>query len=157
MANGFRCVVGATFGFRTTGDAFDQQIGIHVELHGDIDRLPDFFQQLFERIGLYQITRITIENKTSIFRTNDEKILALDLSVLYIGVDNFITVASSEINKDDLVVTVSQGSITGDNGKYYIRVHAISDAVILKVSSKNGKELGKQVFKVRTIPDYPAG
>ncbi len=99
---------------------------------------------------------ITVENKTSIFSTNDKKVLALDLSVLYIGVDNFITVAASEISKEDLVVTVSQGSITGGNGKYYIRVNAVSDAVILKVSSKDGKELGKQVFKVRTIPAYPA-
>lgn len=96
---------------------------------------------------------ITIENKTSIFRTKDKKYLTLDPSVLYIGVQNSITIASSEINKEDLTVCVSKGSITGSNGKYIINVHGVRDDVTLTVSTKDGKELGKQVFKVRTIPD----
>ncbi len=100
---------------------------------------------------------ITIENKTSIFSTNDKKILAPYLSVLYIGVQNSITVTSSEIKKEDLVVTISEGSITEYDGKYYVQVHALSDAVILKVSSRDGKELGRKIFKVRTLPPYAAG
>ena len=94
-----------------------------------------------------------IENKTSVFWENGKKFLTLDPSVLYIGVDNTITVACSGIDGKDIIVSVSQGEITGENGKYRIRVVAVSDAIVLQVSSKDGKELGKQVFKSKTIPN----
>jgi gliding motility-associated protein GldM len=80
------------------------------------------------------------------------------MNVLYIGVDNPVTIAASG-GGDDKV----QASITGGggslsrvgNGKYIARVSTVADNCTITVNVE-GKVAGQQVFRVRTVPQAQA-
>ena len=85
--------------------------------------------------------------------------IALDkMNVLYIGVDNPVTIAASG-GGDDKV----QASITGGGGsltrigpgRYVARVNSITDDARITVSVE-GKVAGASQFRVRTIPEAQA-
>ncbi len=82
--------------------------------------------------------------------------IALDkMNVLYIGVDNPVTVAASGAGDDKIhpVIEGGGGSLTkSGTGKYMARVTTVTDdcKIIVMV---DGKPAGSSTFRVRTIPD----
>ena len=79
--------------------------------------------------------------------------IALDkMNVLYIGVDNPVSVAASGGGDDKVSVSISNGSInrTG-NGKWVARVNTVSDNTVITVTV-DGKVAGSSQFRVRSIP-----
>ncbi len=83
--------------------------------------------------------------------------IALDkMNVLYIGVDNPVTIAASGGGDDKVNATISSGSLTRVGpGKYIARVNAVNDNTIITVSV-DGKVAGASQFRVRTIPEAQA-
>ena len=82
--------------------------------------------------------------------------IALDkMNVLYIGVDNPVTIAASGGGDDKVQATITGGggSLTKVGpGKYVARVNAVTDDCRISVSV-DGKLAGASDFRVRTIPD----
>ena len=83
--------------------------------------------------------------------------IALDkMNVLYIGVDNPVTIAASGGGADKVNATISNGSLSSiGGGKYIARVNTVTDNCIITVSM-DGKVAGSQQFRVRTIPQAQA-
>lgn len=81
--------------------------------------------------------------------------VALDkMNVLYIGVDNPITVATSAGEDDKINVSISGagGFISKVGvGKYVVRVATLSDECVISVSA-SGKQVGLYQFRTRRIP-----
>ncbi|GAC1423252.1 MAG: gliding motility protein GldM [Flavisolibacter sp.] len=80
--------------------------------------------------------------------------IALDkMNVLYIGVDNPVTVAASGGGDDKIKASISSGSLSkaGGTGKWIARVNNITDDCKITVSV-DGKVAGISQFRVRTIP-----
>jgi len=74
------------------------------------------------------------------------------MNVLYIGVDNPVSIAASG-GAEQLEPTISQGSLTKTGpGQYIAKVNSITDNCTISVNVA-GKLAGQQVFRVRTIPD----
>jgi hypothetical protein len=71
-------------------------------------------------------------------------------SVLYIGIDNPITVNCPKAKDKNLHVTISQGSIKGENGNYIVQVTGVGRATI-HVYNKN-KEVGSYSLEVANLP-----
>jgi gliding motility-associated protein GldM len=83
--------------------------------------------------------------------------IALDkMNVLYIGVDNPVSIAASGGGNDRVKATISNGSLTPvGNGKYIARVNSVNDNTVITVSV-DGKTAGASQFRVRTIPQAQA-
>ncbi|RYY90596.1 MAG: gliding motility protein GldM [Chitinophagaceae bacterium] len=81
--------------------------------------------------------------------------IALDkMNVLYIGVDNPVTIAASGGGDDRIAATIigGGGSISKVSaGKYIVRVNSVTDDAKIQVSV-DGKMAGISQFRVRTIP-----
>jgi gliding motility-associated protein GldM len=81
--------------------------------------------------------------------------IALDkMNVLYIGVDNPISVAASGGGDDKIAVSISGGGGSVQKlgaGKYNVRVSSPTEECIITVSV-DGKVAGSSRFRVRTIP-----
>jgi gliding motility-associated protein GldM len=74
------------------------------------------------------------------------------MNVLYIGVDNPVTISSTAGGSEKLQVSINNGTITSTGGGHYIaKVNTVSDDCKINVSV-DGKPAGAQVFRVRTIP-----
>lgn len=82
--------------------------------------------------------------------------IALDkMNVLYIGVDNPVSIAASGGGDDKVQATITGGggSLTRvGNGKYIARVNSVDDNCRITVSV-DGKVVGASNFRTRTIPD----
>jgi gliding motility-associated protein GldM len=79
--------------------------------------------------------------------------IALDkMNVLYIGVDNPVTIAASGGGADKVNATINNGSISrAGNGKWIARVNSVDDNTIITVTV-DGKVAGSSQFRVRNIP-----
>jgi gliding motility-associated protein GldM len=75
------------------------------------------------------------------------------MNVLFIGVDNPVTVSGSG-SVDQLKVGISGGggSLSGGNGHYIARVNNETDECIISVTTSDGKTTPMK-FRVRSIPD----
>lgn len=77
------------------------------------------------------------------------------MNVLYVGVDNPIAISAAGLPPDKIFASISQGSITGQKGKYTARVSRQGDAVI-KVSTRNDsgvlQTVGSMKFRVKLVP-----
>jgi gliding motility-associated protein GldM len=108
-----------------------------------------YFNQISgkEEVLNYDVKYIVGSSNTSI---------ALDeMNVLYIGYDNKVTVAASGAGDDRVSVSINGGggSIIKQGGGHYIaKVNTVDDNTIITVSV-DGRVLGQQAFRVRTIPD----
>lgn len=71
--------------------------------------------------------------------------------LLYVGIENPVTITTQGITEDKITVSISEGTITGGNGKY-IAVVSQNSTVTIDVSSE-GKKIGFKEFTVKTIPD----
>ncbi|MEO7924028.1 MAG: gliding motility protein GldM [Chitinophagaceae bacterium] len=85
--------------------------------------------------------------------------IALDkMNVLYIGVDNPVTIAASGGGDDKVQATLSGGGGSLSRigpGKYIARVNSITDDARITVNVE-GKVAGAAQFRVRTIPEAQA-
>jgi gliding motility-associated protein GldM len=83
--------------------------------------------------------------------------IALDkMNVLYIGVDNPVSIAASGGGDDKVQATINNGTLTrAGNGKWIARVSKIDDNTTISVSVE-GKVAGVSQFRVRTIPEAQA-
>lgn len=90
-------------------------------------------------------------------QTENSVVVSADkMNILYIGIDNPVSVAASGISSDKLKVTISNGNISGSNGKYIVQPVDGSESIIdVSAEVKPGelKKVGTVVFKVKRIPD----
>lgn len=78
------------------------------------------------------------------------------MNVLYTGVENPISVSVPGVPAENLVVTITQGSIPGSKGKYKAKVSIPGTKVKVNVSAKFGtetKQMGFFEFRVKKVPD----
>lgn len=83
--------------------------------------------------------------------------IALDkMNVLYIGVDNPVSIAASGGGDDKVNASINNGTLTRVSpGKYVARVSKIDDNTLITVSV-DGKTAGASQFRVRTVPEAQA-
>ncbi len=98
-----------------------------------------------------------IETKVAYTVGQSNASIALDkMNVLYIGVDNPITVAASGGGAERVSATINNGTITNKGGgKWVARVNQVNDNTIITVTV-DGKVAGSSQFRVRTIPEAQA-
>ncbi|MGB3007864.1 MAG: GldM family protein, partial [Chitinophagaceae bacterium] len=109
-----------------------------------------FFNQT---TGKNEVQEVTVEYTVGSANAS----IALDkMNVLYIGVDNPVTIAASGGGDDKVNAVISSGSLTRvGNGKYIARVNQVNDNTTITVSV-DGKVAGAGQFRVRTIPEAQA-
>ncbi len=81
------------------------------------------------------------------------------MNVLYIGVQNPLSVSAPGIAKEKLKVSISSGSLSGTAGHYEARVSSIGKAVVsisAEVAPGRNQVLGSTEFRVKRIPDPKA-
>jgi hypothetical protein len=73
----------------------------------------------------------------------------------YIGIDNPITVAAAGYRSSDISVTITDGTITGDHGRYVIRAEHPGNVTIevRRKTTKGFKIITEMLFRVQRIPD----
>jgi antitoxin component YwqK of YwqJK toxin-antitoxin module len=77
------------------------------------------------------------------------------MNVLYIGIENPMSIAAENYSCKDLVVEISQGTITKDEDyscRHIAKVTTPGKATII-IKNKNGKLLGEVEFRVKRVPD----
>jgi gliding motility-associated protein GldM len=87
---------------------------------------------------------------------NSVVVSADKMNILYIGIDNPVSVAALGIASDKLKVSISNGNITGSNGKYIVQPLGGSESIIdvsAEVKPGDIKKVGSVVFKNKRIPD----
>lgn len=94
--------------------------------------------------------------------SSDEKvpdsfvISTLKMNVLYIGVENPIAVSVPGFMQDQINVKMENGTVTGQNGNYNIKVSTFGTVPLqIFVKLKNGKELkvGEANFRCKGVPN----
>ncbi len=81
------------------------------------------------------------------------------MNVFYVGVPNPVSVSAPGIPKENLVVTMSGGTISGSNGKYTVTVNTPGTTAKVNVAANvSGKvqNIGSSDFRVKRIPDPKA-
>ncbi len=76
----------------------------------------------------------------------------IKMEELYIGILNPVTVQSN-VDVQDLVVSVSNGSVSGNNGRYMVSVVKTGLVTIIVSKSGNGEILGSFKFNAVRVPD----
>lgn len=93
------------------------------------------------------ISAVNAQNKNN-------KVVAVEpvkMNVMYIGVDNPIKIAASGYDSKDLTVSVDNGSVTGADGEYKVRVKRPGTTVV-SVSHK-GEIIQRTEFRIKRVPD----
>lgn len=76
------------------------------------------------------------------------------MNVLYIGVDNPVSISAPGVPKESLKVSFTAGSITGSNGHYIVRPNnAPGTTGKFTVTGEKGMVLGASEFRIKRIPD----
>jgi gliding motility-associated protein GldM len=81
------------------------------------------------------------------------------MNVFYVGVPNPVSVSAPGIPKENLVVTMTGGTISGSNGQYTVTVNTPGTTAKVNVSANvSGKvqNIGSSDFRVKRIPDPKA-
>lgn len=82
---------------------------------------------------------------------------ATNMNVLYAGVSNPISLAAAGVSNNELIAEISAGSLKKDkNGNWVARVPSGMNRVSISISIKSEgktKNLGKQLFRVKEVPD----
>ncbi len=91
-------------------------------------------------------------------KQNSEKPLAVvaptKMNVLYLGVDNPVSIAVSEYKTDEIKVSVTNGKIRGENGNYIVNPIRPGNCYI-SVYAKD-ETVGGYEFRVKRVPDPQA-
>lgn len=129
-----------------------------------------YFDFISEKTGSYQILMTFFEGKsgcavgvmsmvlsdTTIYKTGN--ITANDdngLETLYIGIDNEINIAATDIPGGSLDVSMTGGSIEGSNGRYIARVNKEGIATVRVIArDKNDRisEIDSIQFRIIPVP-----
>lgn len=79
------------------------------------------------------------------------------MNIVYKGVKNPVSVSVGGYASKDLIVGITGGSSTGSNGEYMVTPSSRSKECVVTVSVKTTdggtKTIGKQVFRVKRLPD----
>jgi hypothetical protein len=90
-------------------------------------------------------------------QTEDQAVVSADqLNVLYAGIDNPVSIAVPGITNDKIRVSISNGTITGSNGKYVVNVKTGEETIIVVSAELKPGELsraGSFIFRIAPIPD----
>lgn len=84
------------------------------------------------------------------------------MNVFYIGVPNPVSISVPGVPNDQVRAGISNGSLSGGNGKYVVNVTTVGECVISVSAEVNGatKPMGSTKFRVKKVPDpvpYIAG
>ena len=74
-------------------------------------------------------------------------------NVLYIGVDNPITVAAANLSSDQIIVKAENGNIEGSDGRYFFRGTEPGSTYIIVYKKSTLEKIGSWSFRLRYIPD----
>lgn len=87
---------------------------------------------------------------TFVVEDEEVEIIMDDKYNLYTGEDNKIRINVEKVKKDDLEVSISQGTVTpGDDGNFHINVKAPGKAILYIKHKNRKKELGSVYFIVK--------
>ena len=78
------------------------------------------------------------------------------MNVLYIGIDNPVSIAVPGIASDKIKVSINNGTISGSNGKYIIRVDKVMETIIevsAEIKPGETQKLESSIFRIKRIPD----
>lgn len=81
-------------------------------------------------------------------------VAAVKMNVVYVGLENPVTIAVSSLKPDKFDVVAEGASIkkVGNPGQYIIYNIVPGTTVVNIVISKKGKELGREAFRVKLVP-----
>lgn len=89
-------------------------------------------------------------------QTENSVVVSADkMKILYVGLDNPVSIAASGISSDKLKVTITNGTITGSNGKYIVKPGHDSISIIMVATELKPGEIikvGCDTFKVKHVP-----
>ena len=76
------------------------------------------------------------------------------MNVLYVGIDNPITIAAENSSNKSLVVKATNGKLVSDNGQYIFRSETVgaTEITVYKKVNKRLIKLGSAFFRVKVIP-----
>jgi len=85
-------------------------------------------------------------------------IAADEMNLLYIGINNPLTISASGFSDNQINVRASGATLTKlpGTGKYNVKVTRGPKEAIISVTTKDGKNLGKQKFRIRSLPQPTA-
>jgi gliding motility-associated protein GldM len=90
-------------------------------------------------------------------QTGKQVLVSADkMNILYVGIDNPVSIVAQGITSDKLKVTMTNGTITGSNGKYIAKPVQGSISIIeVTTEIKPGeiKKIGCDTFRIKRIPD----
>ena len=108
-------------------------------------------------IRVLTLTLFTIINFQLFGQTDNIAVVSADkMNVLYIGIDNPVSIAVPGVTSDKLKVTINNGTITGSNGKYIVKVEKVIETsieVTAEIKPGEIKKCGTCVFRIKRIPD----
>src|SRR5688500_572425 len=108
----------------------------------------NFFSKLFF------FTLIVFGSVTIFAQTSSIAVAPNKLTVLYIGIDNPVSIAASDASDDKVSVSINGGggSITRQSaGNYTVRVSEVTDNCAIQINV-DGKPVGTSTFRVRRLP-----
>ncbi|NVO02211.1 MAG: hypothetical protein HXX09_05865 [Bacteroidetes bacterium] len=103
-----------------------------------------------KKVSLFLLMNIFCINS---FSQNEIKaVISNDyLNILYLGIENPISIAVPGIPNDKFSVTITNGSIRKDNGKYYIKVNDVPEVAINVIVES--KLVNSSIYKVLKLPN----
>lgn len=78
------------------------------------------------------------------------------MNVLYIGVDNPLSVSAPGFPKEKISATITEGSLSGGKGAYIAKVSKVGKvtiSVIAETDNKGKSKMGDFEFRVKRVPD----
>ena len=78
------------------------------------------------------------------------------MNILYIGIDNPVSIIAHDITSDKLKVTMTNGTINGSNGKYIAKPGQESISIIevtTEINPNEIKKIGCDTFRIKRLPD----
>lgn len=76
-----------------------------------------------------------------------------NINVVYVGIENPLTIVSNNIRPEDMVAYISQGAMTGCKGKYTVFQQIPGEATIRILKSDGMNILGTFKLRIKKLPD----
>ena len=109
--------------------------------------------KIIKAITLAFLTLLSIH---SFSQTDNIAVISSErMNIFYVGIDNPISIAVPNIPNDKIKVSINNGTITGSNGKYIVRVDKGIETTIEILTENDSGEIIKvcsKIFRVKMIP-----